>query len=1180
MGSFSQDDIQKLQLENPVDYKDIWPDVECTIKIKRCENFNVCECTFFADFVVNLDWLDFSLIECVHFKQNVKNHKWTLASWVLNNPGQFNPIIRIDNAVEGQLEMMPNSDNFPQIERLITTQENEDSPLRDVPWLTKKYRFRGMLNIPDSNAKSFPFDVQRLPIKVVAEPLDGLTTFGKKRFVNLTDPVLRFEIKRYEKQREKALKNRQRESGGNNRRGSIAPIWDEKKKNLERVIAHEWPKSSDGSGFKMGEMSLAGFGGQDPDVSEYRIDMIMVRDPGHYHFDFLIQDLQVICAMFSFAVPINADCMANRASITLTVVLTLVAFTTQRPAVIENLHYTTVHDWYEQLMVFYTVIVALSNCMVALTCVGVDLDNPNYLESDYDGICEQGFFGPNFSIVWFDSIVFLLIMVLLLYTITYYIAKGQIERMAELILLHRELHLNDKKAAERNHKRMKRVRVAFPLSHGRIEIIKVSDLESLRNHCNVASTCWVIENDESNPLVLGSNPNFPLRKGHCLRLAGNKSLEDLNHLTQHLMRLQHAKISPDNSPVIWPNKEHERQNNKLISLLPFHFNVTDENVQSKVNRLMITPPDKSNDLVSYKDELDSFLVMRLIPSTKITNLIFAPLFLWLARNRVNQQILLNKTLINADTLSIKRSRLTRLLSKGQVVPEEEDEKPKELPACTEFNGEFDPNMDTYILDCGTGEIGFYTYSIKDGYVDCFSAEKKFELKNGFFHDFVNHKDGPQLLAQKILEKFCPRLKDGMSMVETTADETEIEEVYPTANDNNDQPLIPRARISQFTSNRKAKLFAGCTGRNREYIFSHFGEEGKLSAFLEKVSQQLSVGSVVDGMRFVLHANVLPYVPLASVEAEYELIATEYLVQHGDLDVSGYIPPGPKGQKFANFEILDSLSQNKETQANGLDVITVQAFINEFRDLETPYEGLNKVFNDAREAGTRHGYVLDDHRAPINELCIAIESDPAMMRALARARLFYGTLSAGGGSCQCSYKSKEDADMIVLESIPLGNRTPLDKLPNGEPSKWSKEKAVSIEQQNEWRLEIRTELETRNIPMNLRGFFIGISAVYYALLEAGIHEKVLPRDLIIEALEIKIANLTFGSKNYHKNVSNLILVSEWLRWILSDKSFMCAKRNWVVENRKTGHSSKLIATWSLGFWLNYKKRGPNVHLLGR
>ena len=69
---------------------------------------------------------------------------------------------------------------------------------------------------------------------------------------------------------------------------------------------------------------------------------------GRYWFDFMIQLLQVASAAFSLYVPMSEDSLTNRLSITLTVILTLVAFTIERPSVIEFLPYPTLHDNFER----------------------------------------------------------------------------------------------------------------------------------------------------------------------------------------------------------------------------------------------------------------------------------------------------------------------------------------------------------------------------------------------------------------------------------------------------------------------------------------------------------------------------------------------------------------------------------------------------------------------------------------------------------------------------------------------------------------------------------------------------------------------------------------------------------------------------------------------------------------
>lgn len=66
---------------------------------------------------------------------------------------------------------------------------------------------------------------------------------------------------------------------------------------------------------------------------------------------FPLQISQVMCAGFSSFVPISDSVLADRMSITLAILLTLVVFTQERPTIIESIPYPTLHDKFEQYMV-------------------------------------------------------------------------------------------------------------------------------------------------------------------------------------------------------------------------------------------------------------------------------------------------------------------------------------------------------------------------------------------------------------------------------------------------------------------------------------------------------------------------------------------------------------------------------------------------------------------------------------------------------------------------------------------------------------------------------------------------------------------------------------------------------------------------------------------------------------
>ena len=82
----------------------------------------------------------------------------------------------------------------------------------------------------------------------------------------------------------------------------------------------------------------------------YECVIVVMRNWRQYRFDYLIQIAQVISAAASFYVPFSEEMLAQRLSITLAILLTLTLFTKERPPVIEEIPYSTIHDEFQQFM--------------------------------------------------------------------------------------------------------------------------------------------------------------------------------------------------------------------------------------------------------------------------------------------------------------------------------------------------------------------------------------------------------------------------------------------------------------------------------------------------------------------------------------------------------------------------------------------------------------------------------------------------------------------------------------------------------------------------------------------------------------------------------------------------------------------------------------------------------------
>jgi hypothetical protein len=250
-----------------------------------------------------------------------------------------------------------------------------------------------------------------------------------------------------------------------------------------------------------------------------------------------------------------------------------------------------------------------------------------------------------------------------------------------------------------------------------------------------------------------------------------------------------------------------------------------------------------------------------------------------------------------------------------------------------------------------------------------------------------------------------------------------------------------------------------------------------------------------------------------------------------------------------------------------------SFVQQFRDLRIPFDQVSEVFDSAHHVGDN----FED------SLLQAFYRSDVLMRALIRARLFAGLLSAGGSHCQASYNAHLSASNDTRHGkVPrcmfqIGNETPL-KASNRHISEygaklWTKKEMVTHAMVDEWRSHIVETIEQMQMSRgSLRGLFVGISAIFYAAQAAGVEERILPRDDFVEALEQKLAELLKREKpmkeeDNRRKISNLVLTIELSRGLLHHSAWVVCKREWRIGSHDDEGGSNFVATWALGWWLH-------------
>lgn len=981
------------------------------MSFKEIYMFNLQESVFGIDLNILLDWVDPKLLRGTHYFYNVETRCFEFTRQYLkavqnDTSVLFDPKVKLENMftrfegndpVEGELRV---------VEELL--QDGE----ADLPWLSKTVSFRGVLNCSNLNARHFPLDLEVLDISVAS-------AMHTARPLVLRDPTLR---KRFhlEHQYDASYK------------------WFTADDPSE-VMPHTWEMSRNvQAAFTVGEMHLVAVGSrQTQSRQEYRVDLLLRRQGYRYVMEFAIMTLQVLVAFASFWVPFNDDMLSHRMGITLTTLLTVVASTMQRPAIIEHLPYATMHDTWKQSLMLILVCVSIQNVVAFQTCWGSQPSeewdehlNTMTLEANQGRLFGVSWCGrqPWVGTSRLDFAMLLISTFMVVLVVLSGLVKAQQHRIAEILAMKRNVTLH--------------------------EISKYSSLVLCHN--------------------------------------GFKFLQH----SDELGAAKHVALMPAVSLFMWVWSKAFKAKSLFTELL------------------QIREPHQCSDHICPARDSGA------------------------CRVQAHEK---------------DREGLFPMVS-------------LELQLCDKL----------HVVDVGTGEIGFYSFWVDEEtwlvHMEGVSEDKlKYDEHSTFHLQFVESADGAKKLATEIVKRFR------LDAVSSTGPSAEVSWCLTDVSVPGEvhHRFEPKLELEQPSDecrpvSEKLTLLLGLTGLNRETVCSDHTNENKLQTFCDDLNRMLP-GDI----------ECKVYVPRGSDEATYELWAAEWLVQHGDLEINqlrlcpAFRYLGRNGKNPLETTIEEVLDKYADLDAEGDLRVAFDRALHANCGCPVPASVVDRSMSPSPLCGLSedaHSFVpkstpcQSDERGARQQPVVsadafyeAFEESPALLRAVTRVKLFIGTLSAGGGSCQVTLRGLRGA-APTLQSVPLGNRTPVVDGRTGTGA-WTPARVRA------WTDVVNEYLNKHQVVTGQRGLFLGITAVYYAAKAVHVDGLLLERDEFLSALTSSIDKALEEEghdESYIRLVSNLTLVKALVKHVLHRTATIVCKRNWLSGGRE------FVATWTLGLYL---KHGP-------
>lgn len=349
------------------------PEVEVSVKVHQICNVNTANLTFEADFVCQLDWSDRNV-------EGLSDEELAELDW----GDYFNPYVDIDNCKEN-CGWIKGADEIPRrrragaLRRLGGRSDLEIDGLSSQHRtsigvsvgtgieLRKTMRYRGVLSITSVNLRCFPFDIQELSVRLKAA--------RRRRFIKAADgPAFAAAVPRSEIDRVSLIH-------------SNSMMREPAYQDADTRMRGQGHFAVPTAGEALLEFDICSITGCHPltDRADVYDVTILVERPlvASYICDLLIMNLLVglaSCAFWDTAAPE----LSSRMSISLTVILTLAAYTSTRPAPIEKAPYVTFHDWCEQMCMLLVTGISLQNVVAVVTCGGAHPEAPAHMTAMFE----------------------------------------------------------------------------------------------------------------------------------------------------------------------------------------------------------------------------------------------------------------------------------------------------------------------------------------------------------------------------------------------------------------------------------------------------------------------------------------------------------------------------------------------------------------------------------------------------------------------------------------------------------------------------------------------------------------------------------------------------------------------------------------------------------------------------